>query len=175
MEFLFKTGFFESFLEKVYSRDDEIYYSIDENSIPNEFSSFFDDFINLICYPFEVFNYCTKEYLIKNNYCQKFIQKFIMKIESIIKSSALNEEFKKKFYNAITEKYRAFIGNFFNYFDDIKDKNNPDWERFSCYILIIAENYLSKQKLESRIYGLNLITQLTEAFKHENNSAENAN
>ena len=175
IEFLFKTGFFESFLEKVYSRDDEIYYSIEENSIPNEFSTFFEDFFNLICYPFEVFNYCKKEYLIKNNYCGKFIQKFIMKIESIIKSSALNEEFKKKFYNYITEKYSSFIGNLFNYFDDIKDKNNPDWERFSCYILIIAENYLSKQKLESRIYGLNLITQLTEAFKHENNSAENAN
>ena len=174
MEFLFKTGFFESFLEKVYSRDDEIYYSIDENSIPNEFSSFFDDFINLICYPFEVFNYCTKEYLIKNNYCQKFIQKFIMKIESIIKSSALNEEFKKKFYNAITEKYRAFIGNFFNYFDDIKDKNNSDWEKFACYVLIIAENYLTKQKLESRIYGLNLVSQLTDVFKHENNSEEYA-
>ena len=51
-------------------------------------------------------------YFHQNNYCGKFIQKFIMKIESIIKSSALNEDFKKKFYNYITEKYSSFIGNF---------------------------------------------------------------
>ena len=175
IEFLFRCGFFESFIDKVYSRDDEIFYSQDENSIPGEFSTFFDDFINLIFYPFEAFSYCKKEYLIKNNYCEKFIEKFIMKIESIIKSSVLKEEFKKQFYTVLTEKYKIFIGNLFNYFDETKDKLNPNWEKFSCYVLIIAENYLTQQKLESRIYGLNLITQLTDAFKFENKSGEYAN
>ena len=175
IEFLFRCGFFESFIEKIYSRDDEIFFAQDENAIPGEYSSFFDDFINLIFYPFEAFSYCKREYLMKNNYCEKFIEKFIMKIESIIKCSALKEEFKKQFYTVLTEKYKIFIGNLFNNFDETKEKLNPIWEKFSCYVLIIAENYLNQQKLESRIFGLNLITQLTDVFKFENKSGEYAN
>ena len=175
LEFLFRNGFFESFLEKAYSRDDEIFYGQVENAFPDELPSFYDEFINLIIYPMQVFSYCKKDYLIKMNYCEKFISKFLMKIESFIKCSSIKEGIKKQFFNIIAEKYKLLIENMFNNFDENKDKNNPIWEKFSYYILIIAENYLTQQKLESRIYGLNLITQLTEVFKNENQSGQYAN
>ena len=175
LEFLFKNGFFECFLEKAYSRDDEIFYGQVENSFPDELPTFFDEFINLILYPMQVFSYCRKDYLIKMNYCEKFISKFVMKIESFIKCSAIKEGIKKQFFNIMAEKYKSLIENMFNNFDENKDKKNPVWEKFSYYILIIAENYLTQQKLESRIYGLNLISQLTDVFKNENQSGEYAN
>jgi len=171
IEFLFRIGFFESFLDKVYLRDDEIFYS----QVDNEVNFFLYDFIKLIIYPSEIFSYCKKEYLIKNNYIEKFINKFLMKIESIIKSTDLKEEFKKQFYNSITEKYKIIIGAMFNdYFDENKDNKNSSWEKLTYYVLIIAENYLKQQKLESRVYGLNLISQMIEAFKDENNEPEYA-
>lgn len=158
IEFLFRIGFFESFLDKVQLRDDEIFY----NQVDNELNFFLDDFIKLIFYPSEFFSYCKKEYLIKNNYVEKFINKFLMKIENIIKSTDLKEEFKKQFYNIMTEKYKIIIGSMFNnnYFDENKDNKNSSWEKLTYYVLIIAENYLKQQKLESRVYGLNLISQM---------------
>ena len=173
IEFLFRIGFFESFLDKVYLRDDEIFYS----QVDNEINFFLDDFIKLILYPSKIFSFCKKEYLVKNNYIEKFINKFLMKLENIIKSNDLKEEFKKQFYNTMTEKYRIIIGSMFNnnYFDENKDNKNSSWEKLTYYVLIIAENYLRQQKLESRVYGLNLISQMIEAFKDENNEPEYAN
>ena len=144
IEFLFRLGFFESFLEKVYLRDDEIFFGQDENPQPGELPTFFQDFINLICYPIEAFSYCRKDYLIKMNYSEKFMTKFILKIENIIKCSAIKEDIKKQLYNILTEKYKILIGNLFNNFDDTNDKKNSIWEKFSCYPLIIAENYLNQ-------------------------------
>ena len=172
IEFLFRIDFFESYLDKVYLRDDEIFYS----QVDNEMNFFLDEFIKLICYPMEVFSFCKKEYLVKNNYFEKFITKFLMKIENIIKSTSLKEEFKKQFYNIMTEKYKIIIGTMFNsFFDENKDNKNASWEKLTYYVLIIAENYLKQQKLESRIYGLNLLSQMIEAFKDENNEPEYAN
>ena len=148
IEFLFRSGFFESYIDKVYSRNDEIFNEQMSNSVINDSSIFLGDFINVLCYPIEAFSYCKNEYLIKMNYKEKFISKFIMKIESIIKSSALKEEFKKQFFHSIAEKYKTIIEKIFNNFDDLKEKNIPLWEKFSSYVLIIAESYLTQQKLE---------------------------
>ena len=175
IEFLFRIGFFESFLDKIYLREDEIFYSQNDGNFSNEINSFLDEFVKLICYPIEIFSFCKKEYLMKNNYLEKFITKFLMKIENIIKSNDLKEEFKKQFYNIMTEKYKIIIGNMFNYFDENKDNKSSAWEKLTYYVLIIAENYLKQQKLESRVYGLNLISQAIETFKDENNSPEYAN
>ena len=175
LEFLFRIGFFESFIEKAYDRDDEIFHFQAENSFPGEVPSFLEDFINLLCYPIEVFSYCKKGYLLKMNYCEKYMNKFLIKIEKIIKLSAFKEELKKQFFNIMSDKYRYIIDNIFKNFDDSKNKKIPIWENFCCYTLMIAENYLTQQKLESRIYGLNLISRLTEIFKNVNEDVEYAN
>ena len=175
IEFFFRSGFFEEYIDKVYTRNDEIFFGqMENNSLIDEASFFFGDFINIICYPIEAFSYCKKEYLIKMNYKEKFMSKFLMKLESIMKSTALKDEFKKQFYTSIIEKYQNLIENIFNNFEDAKEKNIPLWEKFTSYVLIIAESYLTQQKLENRIYGLNLITQLTDVLKNENKSPEYA-
>jgi hypothetical protein len=59
--------------------------------------------------------------------------------------------------------------NFFNkIFDEFKEKNSQICDNFTNFFTKIGEFYLSQQKLETRIYGLTLITQLVEILQNMN-------
>ena len=167
-EFLFRNGFFGLYIDNVIIREDENFFSFD-NYIYDNTSNYVSDLINIICYPVEALNYCEKEYLLKNNYHERYINNFLKKIDMILKSSVFKEEYKKKFYTSIIEKYRSLMEMAFNkILDEVKKKNNPTFENFANFVVKIGEFYLRQQKLETRIYGLSIITQMIELFQNHN-------
>ena len=167
-EFLFRNGFFGLYIDNVIIREDENFFSFD-NYIYDNTSNYISDLINIICYPVEALNFCEKEYLLKNNYHERYMNNFLKKIDMIVKSSVFKEEYKKKFYASIIEKYKSLMEMAFNkILDEVKKKNNPTFENFANFVVKIGEFYLRQQKLESRIYGLNIITQLIELFQNHN-------
>ena len=167
-EFLFRNGFFGLYIDNVIIREDENFFSFD-NYIYDNTSNYISDLINIICYPVEALNFCEKEYLLKNNYYERYINNFLKKIDMILKSSVFKEEYKKKFYTSIIEKYKPLMEMAFNkILDEVKKKNSPTFENFANFVVKIGEFYLRQQKLESRIYGLSIITQLIELLQNHN-------
>ena len=58
IEFFFRSGFFEEYIDKVYTRNDEIFFGqMENNYLIDEASFFFFVFIIIIFYPFVVFFY----------------------------------------------------------------------------------------------------------------------
>ena len=168
VEFLFRNGFFELYIDNIITREDEIFLSFD-NYIYDNSSVFISELLDIILYPIEAFNLCEKEYLLKNSYHMKFMNKFLQKIDKILNSSALKEEFKKQLYSSLMDKFKSIMKNTFKkIFDDFKDKNSQICENFINFIVKIGEFYLKQQKLESRINGLNIITQLIENLQNIN-------
>ena len=174
-EFFFKDGFYEMYIDNVITREDEIFLSFD-NLIYDNTSSFITDLLNIIFYPLEALNFCHKEFLLKNNYLQKYMNNFLKKIDTILNSSALKEQFKKSFYGEIIDKYKFIMKNIFNkIFDEFKEKNGQIMENFVNFFTKIGEFYLHQQKLETRIYGLTLITQLIETIQNMNANQNDKN
>ena len=75
------------------------------------------------------------------NYCEKYMNKFLIKIEKIIKLSAFKEELKKQFFNIMSDKYRYIIDNIFKNFDDSKNSTGflvakewswIEWAKWPC-------------------------------------------
>ena len=168
IEFLFRDGFFELYIDNVITREDEIFLSFD-NYIYDNTSIFVNDLLSIILYPLEALNFCQKDYLLKNTFHKKYINSFLKKINVILNSSALKEEFKKNFYGEIINKYKFIMKNFFNkVFDEFKEKNSQICENFINFFTKTGEFYLHQQKLETRIYGLTLITQLIDTLQNMN-------
>ena len=168
VEFLFRNGFFGLYIDNVIIREDENFFSFD-NYIYDNTSNYISDLINIICYPVEALDYCEKEYLLKNNYHERYINNFLKKIDMILKSSVFKDEYKKKFYTSIIEKYKSLMEMAFKkILDEVKKSNNPIFENFANFVIKIGEFYLRQQKLESRIYGLSIITQLIELLQNHN-------
>ena len=172
-EFLFRNGFFELYIQNVLTREDENNIKI-ENYIYDSNSEFISDLLGIILCPLDQMNFCYKEYLIKNNYHEKYIEKFLKKIDIIMNSTVLKEEMKKLFYKALIEKYKEIIDNMFNkIINEFKAKNLEIFENFIIFIVKIGEFYLRRQKLESRIYSLSLITEFIGVLQNLNKNDKN--
>ena len=168
MEFVFRNKFMELYIDNILSREDEFVFCY-KDYIYDNISTFLNELNNVICYPLEAIDYCEKEYILKNNYHEKYVNKFLKKIDLILNSS-LKEDIKKRIYTMFIDKFYTMIKMMFNkIINDLNEKSLPYYEIFVNYAIIIGEFYLKKQKLELRINGLNIITQNIETIQNNIN------
>ncbi len=165
MDFMFRNKFIELYIDNVITREDENFFCYD-NYIYDNTKSFMNELISILCYPLEAIDFCEKEYILKNNLHENYINKFLSKIDIILKSS-IKEDIKKTFYNMLIDKYVESMRYMYHkIINDIKDKNIQFYENFANFATKIGEFYLLQQKLELRINGLNIITQIIEIIQN---------
>ena len=154
IEFLFQSGYIESYINDILVRDD--------------FSPIIFSQISII--PFYLLNFCDKPFLInKNNYI-KMIKTYNSKIDYFLSDKnpwIKNYDEMMKFGNFSSNFFFDMLfGVFNNVLDELKVTNNIDCQIFSINSFKFCEYYLKDQKISIRIYVMQIADYLCDIYNN---------
>ena len=162
VEFLFQSGFVDSFVDDILARND-----LSQGS-----------FAQISFAPFYILNFCDKEFLMEKNYNLKMIKNYNSKIDYFLSDknpNMKNYEDMIKFGNFTINFYIDMLfGIFHSVFDEINPTNNSDCQIFCINGFKICEYFLKQQKINMRICGIHLASYICDLYRNlTNNYQEN--
>ena len=154
VEFLFQCGFIDSFIDDVLLRND---------ISPSVYSQ-------LSYFPFHSLNYCKKDFLIKKNYNIKMIKIYNSKLDFYLSDKnpwiKKFDEMKVFGYFTTSNFLDMHFGIYNHFLDEMIKTNKIDCEIFSNNVLKISEYFLKDQKINMRIEGICLASELCQLLKN---------
>ena len=154
VEFLFQSGFTDSFVDDILTRNDLSAGSFAQVSFA----------------PFYILNFCDKEYLMKKNYNIKMMKNYNSKIDFFL--SDKNPNIKNfddmiKFGNLTINFYIDTLFGMFNHIlDEIKADYYLDCQIFCINGFKICEYLLKQQKINIRIGGIHLASLICDNYRN---------
>ena len=152
VEFLFQCGYMDSFIDNVLTRDDI-----------NPFL-----YTHLAYYPLYILNFCEKDFLIKKNYNLRIIKYYNSKIDYFISEKSPYIKNEGELYNSakfIVDSFSKCLFGIFNHvLDEMKQSNPEECQIYAITVFKLGEFFLKQQKINMRMAGIQLCSQLCDEY-----------
>ena len=152
IEFLFQSGFIDSYIDNVMTNNNLSLMIYAQASIV----------------PFFLFNYCDKDFLMKNNYNIRMIKNFNEKMDAFLSENNKNkipDEELYQFSSYVTNCFSDMLFGIFNQIiNELTIKYKEDCEKFCLTVIKLGEYLLKNQKINIRMSGMQSLFYLFQFY-----------